>query len=607
MRLSLLVFVFSTPIDMSTRNNESIQSNASKEDEKAAALLTGENDKDTTAPTTEDRGRPLPRHQEITTITTSDRGGSASVRRLLRHAHLDDLMESFVWVPMASIGGNILAAGLLSLWTVDDASADCARVVQQAQRMSTMVSTAAISIVTLTFSLTVLSIQIAAQSYSPRLLEDFLKDPVAKWVISANLGAYAYCYTVEYFVPTSDECSDEGNGVPHVMIHFLSAHMVAILFSFVEFIHFFTNGFRIEKITSRAAESSMRAAKDLSELPQSNKTEESSLLRVPKSAYKVLADKSGYVNSFCLHNILSMAKNLDVCVRYTYQIGEFVNEGTVLAYVWDSHTDGDTTPIEDRVLKWAGKSSGRIDKKKNPWENVVESILGNLVAKGVKISKVRSSDLDVTLGIQQLSDIAVRALSQAINDPHTAIQCMDTLSDLLARLGVMELGIPSVRDSTGIVRACAPRRSFAFLLSLLDSIRRYGASDLNVCRRGIRLFGDLACILVRAQRIDRVVPVVAQLQQWMLVACEAFPNMSPERQSLQELYGHVLDAITDAEDQFVDKPEVVSRDMQFLNTTLRMSDRNMKTKPKEWDVLQVQMESAKALATESAKALEESA
>ena len=95
-----------------------------------------------------------------------------------------------------------------------------------------------------------------------------------------------------------------------------------------------------------------------------------------------------------------------------------------------------------------------------------------LVARGVKISTVRSSDLDVTLGIQQLSDIAVRALSQAVNDPHTAIQCMDTLSDLLARLGVMELGVPSVVDyRTGMVRACAPRRSFAFLLSLLDSGR----------------------------------------------------------------------------------------------------------------------------------------
>lgn len=229
---------------------------------------------------------------------------------------------------------------------------------------------------------------------------------------------------------------------------------------------------------------------------------------VPKSAYKVLADKSGYVNSFRLYSILPWTQDLDVCVRYRYQIGEFVNEGTVLAYVWDLEPDADPTSIADRVLMMMNKNKKIwMIKEKNynhqssheraaiatstdhdrpkgtkAWENnVAESKLVELVAMGIIMSKVRSSDLHVTLGIQQLSDIAVRALSRAIYDPHTAIQCMDSLSDLLARLGVMELGVPSVTDRNGIVRACAPRRSFAFLLSLLDSIRRYGATDLTVC------------------------------------------------------------------------------------------------------------------------------
>ena len=63
----------------------------------------------------------------------------------------------------------------------------------------------------------------------------------------------------------------------------------------------------------------------------------------------------------------------------------------------------------------------------------------------------------------------------------------------LARLGVMELGVPSVKDSKGVVRACAPRRSFAFLLSLLDSIRRYGASDGFVNQRLTPKLTDVSC------------------------------------------------------------------------------------------------------------------
>ena len=522
---------------------------------------------------------------------------------LLYH-RLDVMGDSFVGVPLTYIAFNILLAGLLSLWEHDSGGDDGCRLIEQSQRMSSYVSTAAISIVTLTFSLTVLSIQIAAQSYSPRLLDDFLKDPVAKVVISANLGAYAYCYAVVYFVP---ECGDGALSmmIPKAMIHVLSVHMLAILVSFVEFIHFFINGFRIEKILSRAAASSLRAAQILSlqeggsggnggtsSKEAENRHDDDTLLQVPTSAYRVLADKSGYVNSFRLSNILQLAKKMDICVRYTYQIGEFVNEGTVMCYIWDAEADDDKTSIEERAKRMIDCD----DHHGKPWENMVERKLGYLAAKGIKIQKIRSGDLDVTLGIQQLSDIAVRALSQAINDPHTAIQCMDNLSDLLARLGVMDLGVPSVRDSKGIVRACAPRRSFAFLLSLLDSIRRYGATDLNVCRRGIRLYGDLACILTRANRIDRVVPAVAQLQQWMLTSRQSFPAGSPELKNLQELYEHELDAISDAEDVHLDEPEIVSRDRQFFETTLTSSDRNLPTK--EWDDLMRQMDSAKSLAAE---------
>ena len=301
----------------------------------------------------------------------------------LRIQWVDCMGDSFVGVPLAYIAMNILLAGLLSLWTVtSDNEEDCGSFMEQSQRMASMVSTAAISIVTLTFSLTVLSIQIAAQSYSPRLLDEFLKDPVSKVVISVNLGAYAYCYTVEYFLAYACQ---EGTAVPHVMIHVISFHMLAILVSFVEFIHFFINGFRIEKILSRAAASSLRAAEALSRQSGSTMTT-SGRLEVPKSAaaYRVLADKSGYVNGFRLNNIVHFAKNLDISVRYNYQIGEFVNEGTVLCYVWDAKSDNDETPLEDRVLRGGIESNAN----KNPWENLVEAKLGKLVAKGIKISKV---------------------------------------------------------------------------------------------------------------------------------------------------------------------------------------------------------------------------
>jgi len=245
-------------------------------------------------------------------------------------------------------------------------------------------------------------------------------------------------------------------------------------------------------------------------------------------------------------------------------------------------------------------ASNAVDKS---WEYRVERRLGLLASKGIVISKLRTSDLDITLGIQQLSDIAVRALSQAINDPHTAIQCLDTLSALLSALGVMDLGELQALDRHGHVRACAPRRSFSFLLSLLDTIRRYGSSDLGVCRRGLRLFGDLASILIRAKRLDRVVPTLAQLQEWMAVSRANFAEGSAELANLQELYDFLVVMISEAEELVLKKQIHADTDLQFLNTTLEPSMIVAATTPKGKAMLNFMesVESARSKMSERSK------
>lgn len=432
-------------------------------------------------------------------------------------------------------------------------------------RMISLVSNASISIVTLTFSLTVLSVQIASQNYSPRLLDEFLKNPMPKAVISINLGAYMYCYTMNYYI----DGVDEDYPVPYVAIHVLSVHIGLVLVSFVSFIHFFINGFRIESILDAAAAGSLRAASSLSaELDTSLGRDDQP--DVQKNGYKVLADDSGYVTHFTLSRMLDQAVQLDVCVRYNNQIGDFVNRGTVLCYVWDLNTQPDhKLSLEDRVLKFLPASDD--DENDKDREKTVERRLGEWASKGIALSQRRDSDFDVTLGIQQITDIAVRALSPGINDPQTAIQCMDVLTTLLATLATMELDVPSARDSDGNIRAFAPRRSFSFLLSMLDGIRGYAGSDLSVYRRGLRLFGDLGVILSRCGRVNRIPAVLAQIEQWMVVAKANFTTGSPELVSLKELYDHELRSIAES-DRLVLKSgeegeETKVKDLQAFETT----------------------------------------
>lgn len=470
---------------------------------------------------------------------------------------------------------NVLLASLLSLETNNDAV-----LLEKGIRMMGLVSNASISIVTLTFSLTVLSVQIAAQSYSPRLLEDFLKDPVSKMVISTNLGSYSYCFTINYFL--YEETEDYN--VPYIAIHFLTVHIAVVLVSFVNFIHFFINGFRIEKILSRAKESALRAAKALDD-DIYTKEGISEGPDVPSKAFKVLADSSGYVTRFHLSNLLNQAIKMDLCIRYNHQIGEYVNRGTVLAYVWDADTVNEEggnesdekdnpppkKPMRVRVLEGIViDDEGVIGKT---MDERVEKRLGIFVSTGISIEQKRNSELDISLGVQQLADIAVRALSPGVNDPYTAIQCMDVLTAVLATLARMDMPIFSIKDSDENLRACAPRRTFSYLLSMLDGIRVYGGSDISVCRRALRMLGDLSSILIRSGRVDRIPACLSQLTEWMNVSKKNFLKGSPELKVLEDLHDHILRDITDSQNV---KVKEISKIHDPFNDEDAQNEKNVK-------------------------------
>jgi len=106
------------------------------------------------------------------------------------------------------------------------------------------------------------------------------------------------------------------------------------------------------------------------------------------------------------------------------------------------------------------------------------------------------------------------------------------------------------------------RHSFPYVLSILDSICRYGGRDLVVCRRGLRLFGDLGAILTRANRLDRVPAVLSELDQWMVVVKASFAEGTPELMSLQQLHDYMLRHIAKSDHLVVKSGESVARDLQ---------------------------------------------
>jgi uncharacterized membrane protein len=133
-----------------------------------------------------------------------------------------------------------------------------------------------------------------------------------------------------------------------------------------------------------------------------------------------------------------------------------------------------------------------------------------MVSRGDKLSGERVAEMraafefgptrtlqqDVEYGILQIVDIALKAISPAVNDPSTAISCVDQLSRILIRFAMREPPEPLLYDPPGVVRVSLPWLSFDRLVeSAFEHIRLYAKSDVAVSLRMLRALGDIAATI----------------------------------------------------------------------------------------------------------------
>ncbi len=117
------------------------------------------------------------------------------------------------------------------------------------------------------------------------------------------------------------------------------------------------------------------------------------------------------------------------------------------------------------------------------------------------IGEGRTFEQDPKYAIRLLVDIAIKALSPAINDPTTAVQALDQIEDLLLRLGQRHLEIGTYADSDGQLRLVVPFPTWDDIIRLaFDEICAYGASSVQVMRRMNALVTDLTQAIPEERR-----------------------------------------------------------------------------------------------------------
>src|SRR5690606_4993307 len=150
-------------------------------------------------------------------------------------------------------------------------------------------------------------------------------------------------------------------------------------------------------------------------------------------------------------SLMQIASSRDVVIRLERRPGHFIAHGTPIARIHPPQFD----------------------------EDLAEEI-NNCFLTGVR----RTPRQDVECAIQELVEVAVRALSPGINDPHTAISCIDYLGAAMIRLSQRSLPSPNRQDDQGRVRVITSVTSFGDALdAAFDEIRQHARDSASVMTR----------------------------------------------------------------------------------------------------------------------------
>ncbi len=160
-----------------------------------------------------------------------------------------------------------------------------------------------------------------------------------------------------------------------------------------------------------------------------------------------------------------------------------------------------------------------------------QAIEERYLKKAIRTGKQRTFEQDPKYSIQLLRDIAIRALSPAVNDPTTAVQALDQIEDLLLRLGRRRLEIGEIRDSSGHLRVVFPVPTWEDFLDLAFSeIRSYGRESMQVMRRMKALLSDL----IDAVPSERIPALRSQQRRLDTTIARSFPEIEDQLEASAE-------------------------------------------------------------------------
>jgi len=347
-----------------------------------------------------------------------------------------------------------------------------------AQIILSSIATSIMTVVSIVFAIMLMTLTLASTQFSPRILISFVRDRTTQWTLGVFLGTFSYCMAA---LPAARTLPN-----PFAPVATVTGAMVLALVCvgwLIFFINHISQSISVNHIVDRIARETELVIDEFMPHPRgpfsvTERNESSDA----KDGAPILNRKSGYIRYIDIKLLIALAKAYRICVHVERRVGQFVPAGVPLARV----SRAERVPA-DGVL--------------------------HLIAV-FDIGPTRTMQQDVEFGIIQIVDIALRAMSPAVNDPTTAISCVDQLSRIMI-MWLSRVPPPSQYYAPPhVLRLVVPWMSFDGLFdTAFEQIRHYAASDAAVSLRLMRAFIDIASTTqdsdLRRKLVDRAGRVAA--------------------------------------------------------------------------------------------------
>jgi len=349
---------------------------------------------------------------------------------------------------------------------------------QVAQVILAGIAGSIMTVVSIVFAILLMTLTLASMQFSPRIIVSFARDRVTQWTLGIFLGTFLYCMAA---LPSAHSLPEPFSPVLTVTVAILLA--IACVGLLLFFIHHISEAISVNHIVARIAMETESVIDDVMPLPRlPGKPDSPEYVDLSTWNTPILSTVSGYIRFLDTERLLGLAAAYHVRVQSVRRVGQFVPAGTPLLMVHKAE---------------------RLDEEK----------IGQLRG-AFDFGPSRTLQQDIEFGILQIVDIALKAISPAVNDPTTAISGVDQLSRLVIRFASRQLPDEFLYDVKGVARVHIRWIDMERLLdSAFEQIRMYSKSDVAVSMRLLRAFADISAstrdLALKAALLERARRVVA--------------------------------------------------------------------------------------------------